>query len=207
MHKTIYDSNYLNLQISVLTTNNKIDFNKKHSFISQKRHGDITPEILSSRWLIKPKQAILIFKNMSKNLIRLALMPLSCRYRCDLFLQKRRLSGKWYTATFYGRNKAVDSNAVSQLFANKKMFAVSYLLISKKYAREALKLYISQYGAPEFLTFDGAAEQCKRGTLFMKQVSLHSIKHHISECFLSESECSRRSDTINSKEMASYHVN
>ena len=56
LHKTIYDSNYLNLQISVLTTNNKIDFNKKHSFISQKRHGDITPEILSSRWLIGPKR-------------------------------------------------------------------------------------------------------------------------------------------------------
>ena len=62
------------------------------------------------------------------------------------------------------------------------MFAISYPLISKKYAREALKLYISQYGAPEFLTFNGAAEQCKRGTLFLKHVSLHSITYHISEC-------------------------
>ena len=173
----------MNLQISTLTTNNKIDFNKKHSFISQKRHGDITPEILSSRWLIKPKQAILIFKNMSKNLIRLALMPLSCRYRGDFFFQKRRLSGKRYTYTFYGRHKSVDGSTVSHFFANKKMFVVSYSLISKKYAGEALKLFISQYGVLEFLTFDGAAEQCKRGTLFMKQVSLHSSKHHISERF------------------------
>ena len=55
LHNTIYESNYLNLQISTLTTNNKIDFNKKHSSISQKRNGDITPEILSSRWLIGPK--------------------------------------------------------------------------------------------------------------------------------------------------------
>ena len=52
------------------------------------------------------------------------------------------------------------------MFANKIMFAVSYPLISKEYAYEALKLFISQYGAPEFLTFDGAAEQCKRGTFF-----------------------------------------
>ena len=44
-----------------------------------------------------------------------------------------------------------------------------------------MKLFISQYGAPEFLTFDGAAEQCKRGTLFMKQVSIQNIKHYISE--------------------------
>ena len=55
LHNTIYDSNYLNLQISTLITNNKIDFNKKHSSISQKRNGDITLEILSSRWLIGPK--------------------------------------------------------------------------------------------------------------------------------------------------------
>ena len=68
-------------------------------------------------------------------------------------------------------------------FANKKRFAVSYHLISKKYAGEALKLFISQYDAPELLTFDGAAEPYKRGTLFMKQVSLHSSKHHISERF------------------------
>jgi len=84
---------------------------------------------------------------------------------------------------FYGRHKSVDGNTVSHFFANKKMLAVSYPLISKKYAGEALKLFISQYNAPEFLTFDGAAEQCKRGTLFMKQASLHTLKHNIYEHF------------------------
>ena len=55
LHNTIYDSNYLNLHISTLTTNNEIDFNKKYSFISQKRHGNTNPEVLRSRWLIRPK--------------------------------------------------------------------------------------------------------------------------------------------------------
>ena len=61
------------------------------------------------------------------------------------------------------------------------MFAVFYPLIFKRCASETLKLFISQYGAPKFLTFDGVAEQCKRGILFMKQVSIHNIKHHLSE--------------------------
>ena len=44
------------------------------------------------------------------------------------------------------------------IFANKKMFAVSYPLISKKCTGKALKLFNSQYRVPGFLTFDGAAE-------------------------------------------------
>ena len=89
---------------------------------------------------------------------------------------------KWYTDTFHGRHKSVNSNTVSQFFANKQMFAVSYPLISKKYAGEVLHIFISKYGASEFFTVDEAAEQCEKGTLFMKQVSIHNIKHHIFEC-------------------------
>ena len=76
-------------------------------------------------------------------------MPLSCRYRGDLFFQKRRLLGKWFTDTFRSRYKSVDGNTVSQFFTNKNFFAVPYPLTSKRYAGESLKLFISQYGAPE----------------------------------------------------------
>ena len=53
------------------------------------------------------------------------------------------------------------------------MFAVSYPLTSKRYAGEDLKLFISQYGAPEFLTFDEAAEQCKK-RYFVYEASIYS---------------------------------
>ena len=44
-----------------------------------------------------------------------------------------------------------------------------------------MKVFISQFGVPEYLTFDGAAEQCGKNTLFMKQVIKHDIKKHRSE--------------------------
>ena len=64
---------------------------------------------------------------------------------------------------------------------NKTLFAVSYLLSSKRFAGEVLKLFISQFGVPEYLTFDGAAEQCGKGALFMQQVIKHDIHKHLSE--------------------------
>ena len=39
LHNTIYYSNNTNLQISKLTTNNEIDVNTKHSFVTQKNMG------------------------------------------------------------------------------------------------------------------------------------------------------------------------
>ena len=80
------------------------------------------------------------------------------------FNQKRRLSGKWYTDTFHGHHKTIEGNTCSQIFANKQLFAISYPLSSKRFAREALKLFITQFGVPEYLTFDGAAEQCGKNT-------------------------------------------
>ena len=57
-------------------------------------------------------------------------MPLSRKYRGDIFFQKRRLLGRWYNDTFHGRHKYVDGNTVSHFFANKKMFAFFYPLKS-----------------------------------------------------------------------------
>ena len=60
-------------------------------------------------------------------------------------------------------------------------FADSYPLSSKRFTGKALSLFISQFGVPEYLTFDGAADQCGKCTLFMKQVIKHGVHKLLSE--------------------------
>ena len=43
-----------------------------------------------------------------------------------------------------------------------------------------MKDFISDYGVPEHLTFDGALVQTGRNTEFMKTIKKYEIKHHIS---------------------------
>ena len=95
-------------------------------------------------------------------------MPLSRRYRGDLFYQKKRLQGKWYTDTYHGRHISIDGYKYSQIFTNKQMFSVSIPLKTKSEADDALKHFISSYGI-------------KPGTVFMKQIKKHSIKYHTIE--------------------------
>ena len=178
---SIYDIDYFYFKISQLSCDNHITFNTKPSFISEKRHGIITAEELSDKWMIGPKQALLTLQHTTQRGIRSALFPLSRRYRGDLFYQKRRLAGKWYTDTFHGRHKTIEGNTCAQIFANKQLFAISYPLTSKRFAGEALKLFISQFGVPEYLTYDGATEQCGTKTLFHRQIVKHGIKKHLSE--------------------------
>ena len=56
------------------------------------------------------------------------------------------------------------------MFPNKRIFAISILLLLRSEARNALKQFISMYDVPEYLTFDNSAEQCIPDTEFMKQI-------------------------------------
>ena len=49
---SIYDIDYFYFKISQLSCDNHITFNTKPSFISEKRHGIITAEELSDKWMI-----------------------------------------------------------------------------------------------------------------------------------------------------------
>ena len=148
---------------------------------NKQRHNIVSPQQLAERWGIGLKQANLTINATTQNGIQSALMPLSRRYRGDLFYQKKRLQGKWYTDTFHGRHISLNGFKYSQIFTNKQMFAISFTLKNKSEAGDALKTFISDYGVPEYLTFDGSKEQCQPGTVFMKQIKKHSIKYHTIE--------------------------
>ena len=88
LSKSIFDINHFYFKISQLSCDNTITYNTNHSFISDKRHGLVTAEELSAKWMIGPKQALLTLKNTTQRGVRSALFPLSRRYRGDLFLSK-----------------------------------------------------------------------------------------------------------------------
>ena len=81
----------------------------------------------------------------------------------------------------YGRAKFLDGSVGAQVFANKEFFVTAYPTESKKLCGKALKTFCTEFGAPEKLTFDGAKEQVKSGTDFMKVVREYEIIPHVIE--------------------------
>ena len=69
----------------------------------------------------------------------------------------------------------------AQVFANKELFVTAYPTESKKLCGKALKTFCKEFGAPERLTFDGAKEQVKSGTDFMKVIREFEIIPHVIE--------------------------
>ena len=49
------------------------------------------------------------------------------------------------------------------------------LLIQKKKAGYALRIFCQEFGVPERINFDGSKEQSKPGTEFMQQIRTHII--------------------------------
>jgi hypothetical protein len=95
---------------------------------------------------------------------------------------QRKLRGqRFYTDTLIGKYKSVTNNTCAQIFANESFFAKAYPMERKSFAGTALRQFIRDYGVPELLTFDGAAEQVKPKTEFMKQIRNHDIDYHIIE--------------------------
>jgi hypothetical protein len=138
------------------------------TFATSQRHRGITAQELSERGLIGLTQAHETIKVTTQNCARSAVLPLSRRYHADRVFEKPLLHGDFYTDTLDGRCKSVQGNRYAQVFANKDLFAIAFPLASKSGAGDALRQFISEFGRPERLTFDGSQEQCGRKTEFMK---------------------------------------
>jgi len=173
----IYDANSERSISATLT-----DLPGHKTFISKERHSAVTPEQLSERWnigLAQSKQTLLVTTQRG---VRSAILPLSRRYRTDRMYNQRKLRGqRFYTDTLIGKYKSVTNNTCAQLFANESFFAKAYPMEKKSFAGAALRQFIRDYGVPEQLTFDGAAEQVKPKTDFMKHIRHYDIDYHIIE--------------------------
>ena len=80
-----------------------------------------------------------------------------------------------------GRYKSLDGNKHAQIFANESFFAAAYPMEHKSSAGQALKQFISDFGIPDKLVCDGAAEQVGKRTEFQSTERKHAIDLHITE--------------------------
>jgi hypothetical protein len=94
----------------------------------------------------------------------------------------KRLTGKFATDTLWSTTKSLRSNVETQIYTHKCGFNTAYHLTraSGDQVGYSLSDFIHEYGAPEHLTFDGAAVQVGSGTRFKDNLQRAEIKHHVS---------------------------
>ena len=160
----------------------QVDVPAARTFVSSKRHSQVTSKNLSEKWNIGLEQAKQTLQVTTQKGVRSAIMPLSRRYRTDLMYQQKKLRNqKFYTDTVFGKCKSLTNNTCIQIFANEAYFVKAYPMEKKSMAGLALRQFVRDYGVPEKLTSDGASEQTGPRTEFMKTVRKYDIDHHVSE--------------------------
>ena len=159
-----------------------LDIPVRRTFISGDRHVKLNANKLAELWCIGTQRAQATMMATTQHGIRSALLPISRRYRSDRMHNIKRLNGKFATDTFYAETKSLNQNIGAQIYSHKIGFSVCYPLQDAKSETLAYTLnnFISDYGAPERLTFDGAQAQAGKHTEFMQCIRRHHIKHHIS---------------------------
>ena len=133
-------------------------------------------------WCIGPNRARATLMATTRRGVRSALLPISRRYRSDKMYNIKQLDGKFATDIFYSDVRSVKQNIGAQIFSSKIGFAVSYPVKDSKSETLAFTLqdFISDFGVPKRLTFDGAQAQVGQHTQFMRTKPRHNINYHVS---------------------------
>ena len=188
LQHTIYDPIMVaslmssHVQVAEVTVPSTLqDVPSARTFQSKECHSTITPSDLSERWYIGLGQATQTLKATTQQSMRSAILLLARWYRVDRMFIRPRIHGTIYTDTMNGRYKSLDGNKHAQIFANEPFFATAYPMEHKSSAGQALKQFISDFGIPDKLVCDGAAEQVGKRTEFQATVRKHAIDLHVTE--------------------------
>jgi hypothetical protein len=157
-------------------------FPARRTFVSRKRHAQLSAEALSELWHISPKRAKATMNATTQHGIRSAILPLTRRYRSDRMYNVKRLRGRFATDTFFADMKSLHGNTCCQIFSHKIGFAACYPKPNAKgdSLGEALDDFVHDFGAPEHLTFDGHQSQVGKNTHFNKSLRKYQIDYHVS---------------------------
>jgi hypothetical protein len=158
----------------------KVDVPNLKTFVSHKRHTDVSVEDLSERWNIGIKQAKDTINATTQRYSRSALLPLSRRYRSDRLFYRRHLNHHFAADLYMGRTVSLRGNTCSYLFAHKCGFVQAYPQSKKSESADSLRQFTMDWGIPRKLIIDGALEQVGAHTAFMKRVRLYDIDLHVS---------------------------
>ena len=159
-------------QLALQQHDNEI-YSTRRTFISKKRHAQLTAESLAELWGIGPKRAKATLLTTTQNGIRSVILPLSWQYRADQMYNIKRSRGRFTTDTFFSdMRKSIHGNTCCQVFSHKVGFQACYLKPNAKgeSLREALDDFVHDFGAPEHLTFDGHQSQVGKKTRFYKGI-------------------------------------
>ena len=188
LQHTIYDPIMVaslmssHVQVAEMTTPSTFqDIPLARTFQSKERHSSVTPSDLSERFYIRLGQATQTLKVITQWLMRSAILPLARRYRTERMFIRPRIRGTIYMDTMNGCYKSLDGNKHAQIFANETFFATAYPMEHKSSAGQALKKFISDFGIPDKLVCDGAAEQVGKRNEFQSTVRKHAIDLHVTE--------------------------
>ena len=154
----------------------------RQTYTSTDRHGLSSIEVLADRFGIGLERARKTLRVTTQRGTRSALLPLSRRYKADRHYDVKQLRGKFATDTIYFKTKSLNGNFASQIYSHKCGFSACYHM--KKANGESvggsLRDFVSDYGRPDHLTYDGAAVQTGKGTDFHKTARKHEIRYHVS---------------------------
>ena len=159
----------------------KADVPSAQTFHTKERKMTITAADLSERWFIGLAQAEKTIHATTQRLLLSAILPLVRRYHANRMYERPRFRGTVSTDMMHGHYKSLDGNRYAQVFATEDFFVAAYLMEAKSMAGNALKEFITDFGVPDKIVMDGAAEQTGRKTTFMQQVRKHHIDFHLTE--------------------------
>ena len=159
----------------------KADVPSAQTFHTKEGKTTVTAADLSERWFIGLAQAEKTIRATTQRLLRSAILPLVRRYRADRMYEWPRFRGTVYTDTMHGHFKSLDGNRYAQVSSTEDFFAAAYPMEAKSMAGDALKEFITEFGVPDNIVMDGAAEQTGRKTTFMQQVRKHHIDFHLTK--------------------------
>ena len=142
----------------------------------------VTAESLSENFMIGQERAQATILATRQRGTRSVILPISRQYRADKMLDVPRLRSKFATDTLWFKKKTLKSNVASQLYTHKCGFNIPYHMTSANGENVGNSLcdFINDYGAPDHLTYDGAAVQVGRKTKFVDTLRRNNIRSHVS---------------------------
>ena len=158
------------------------DLPTRQTYTSTERHAKISAEVLADRFAIGIERAKHTLQATLQRGVRSAILPIGRRYRADRQFRVKRLNGKFATDTLWSKTKSLRGNVATQIYSNKNGFSSAYHMTkaNNENVGYSLQSFVSDYGAPEYLTYDGAAVQVGRKTIFQTAIRKHEIKTHVS---------------------------
>ena len=149
-----------------------LDTPSRRTFVSDARHVKVSADLIAERFGIGPTWAQRTLRVTTQRGVRSVILLITRRYQADRVFWVKRLNGKQATDMAYGKVQSLRSNIGCQLYSHNCGFKACCPIqkIDGNHVGDTLTHFISNYGAPQHLAFDGASVQTGPKTRFMDAI-------------------------------------